>query len=174
MKPKKVLFVCRGNIYRSPVAKIFLERMIEKIGLKGEIVCDSAGTQGSTGLPEPKFSNFIFYKNEFKAAKPTLEKFNLDLSKHISKPITVDLISKADIILAMDNKVINDRQEGLLANFPDSAGKILLLSELTGNKTEIQDPDGVTIGEKYATITEEIHKYITDGFNNVLKILKLN
>lgn len=174
MKVKKILIVCKGNIYRSPVAKIFLEREIEKRGFKGKIVCDSAGIQGSMGLPGPKFSNFTCYEKEYEAAKPTLEKYNLDLSKHISKPITQNMISEADIVLVMDDKVLNDIQEGLLTHFPNDTGKILLLSELTGDNTEIQDPDGVTTDEKYATITEKINIHITKGFDNILKILKLN
>jgi len=39
-----VLFVCLGNICRSPVAEGVLRHLVEKQGLSGSISCDSAGT----------------------------------------------------------------------------------------------------------------------------------
>ncbi len=42
---KKILIVCWGNIYRSPVAKIFLDREIKKRGLESTIL--SRGDYGS-------------------------------------------------------------------------------------------------------------------------------
>ena len=41
---KQVLFVCLGNICRSPSAEAVFNAMIEKHGLQSEIQCDSAGT----------------------------------------------------------------------------------------------------------------------------------
>lgn len=43
---KHLLFVCLGNICRSPAAEGVMNAIIEKHGLKGEIDCDSAGTNG--------------------------------------------------------------------------------------------------------------------------------
>lgn len=39
-----VIFVCLGNICRSPVAEAVFRRLVEEAGLTGEIQCDSAGT----------------------------------------------------------------------------------------------------------------------------------
>jgi protein-tyrosine phosphatase len=41
---KKILFVCLGNICRSPGAEAVFKALIEKNGLDGELLCDSAGT----------------------------------------------------------------------------------------------------------------------------------
>jgi protein-tyrosine phosphatase len=41
---KKILFVCLGNICRSPGAEAVFNALIEKKGLEGEFLCDSAGT----------------------------------------------------------------------------------------------------------------------------------
>lgn len=40
----KLLFVCLGNICRSPSAENIMNHLIEKAGLTEEIICDSAGT----------------------------------------------------------------------------------------------------------------------------------
>ncbi|MEM9772654.1 MAG: low molecular weight phosphotyrosine protein phosphatase, partial [Cyanobacteria bacterium P01_D01_bin.73] len=42
----RVLFVCLGNICRSPSAENLANYWIEKKGLTGQIECDSAGTAG--------------------------------------------------------------------------------------------------------------------------------
>jgi protein-tyrosine phosphatase len=41
---KQVLFVCLGNICRSPSAEAVFNAVIQKNGLEREISCDSAGT----------------------------------------------------------------------------------------------------------------------------------
>lgn len=43
-KMKKVLFVCLGNICRSPLAEAIFNDKIDKKGLKGSLEADSAGT----------------------------------------------------------------------------------------------------------------------------------
>ena len=42
--PYKLLFVCLGNICRSPSAENIMNYLIAKANLNGAIVCDSAGT----------------------------------------------------------------------------------------------------------------------------------
>lgn len=45
-KPIRVLFVCMGNICRSPAADIVFRSLVREAGLDGQIECDSAGTIG--------------------------------------------------------------------------------------------------------------------------------
>jgi protein-tyrosine phosphatase len=46
MKEYKILFVCLGNICRSPAAEGILKRMVKEQGLEDKISVDSAGTSG--------------------------------------------------------------------------------------------------------------------------------
>ncbi len=51
-KIQRVLFVCLGNICRSPAAEIILRKVVDDAGLLGSIKIDSAGTAGyHTGAP---------------------------------------------------------------------------------------------------------------------------
>ncbi|HYC46448.1 MAG TPA: low molecular weight phosphotyrosine protein phosphatase, partial [Burkholderiales bacterium] len=50
--PVKVLFVCMGNICRSPTAEGVFGHLVKKAGLEREIVIDSAGT-GDWHVGEP-------------------------------------------------------------------------------------------------------------------------
>ena len=43
---KKILFVCLGNICRSPMAEFIFRDMAARQGLSGRIVCASAATSG--------------------------------------------------------------------------------------------------------------------------------
>lgn len=46
MADNRLLFVCLGNICRSPAAENIMNHLIEQAGLDDRIVCDSAGTGG--------------------------------------------------------------------------------------------------------------------------------
>jgi protein-tyrosine phosphatase len=54
--PIRVLFVCMGNICRSPTAEGVLRAKLQRAGLHGKVVVDSAGTHGyHTGeAPDPR------------------------------------------------------------------------------------------------------------------------
>lgn len=54
--PTRVLFVCSGNICRSPTAEAVLRRLVDEAGLSDEIEVDSAGTGGwhAGDAPDPR------------------------------------------------------------------------------------------------------------------------
>lgn len=53
---QKILFVCLGNICRSPAAHAVMEAVVEREGLQSQIEIDSAGTYGGHAgdLPDPR------------------------------------------------------------------------------------------------------------------------
>ena len=53
---KRVLFVCLGNICRSPLAQALFEKEIEERGLSSAVAADSCGCSGwhSGDLPDPR------------------------------------------------------------------------------------------------------------------------
>jgi len=86
-----VLFVCTGNICRSPTAAEVFRTMVRRAGLEREFVVDSAGTfEGQVGQP---------------ASLPAIETARLhgyDLGDHRAKLLTTELLQKFDLPVAMD------------------------------------------------------------------------
>jgi len=172
-KPKKILILCWGNIMRSPTAKFILDREISNLGLDQEYVCESRGIQGSGSIPSPKFSSFNQYKEEFKLAKPVMDRYRIDISHHTAKPIDHETIYQADLILAMDDRVLLGPEGGLLLQFPEAKTKTRLLSELVDKKHDIQDPAEITNENKYEQVLKLINLSIQEGLPTLLKLTTL-
>ncbi len=92
----KLLFVCLGNICRSPSGEAVMNALIEKSGLEDQIHCDSAGTYGGhAGSPADS-------RMRTHAAKR-----GYDLTS-ISRKITPNDLQKFDYIIAMDQTNYED------------------------------------------------------------------
>jgi protein-tyrosine phosphatase len=91
-KPVSVLFVCMGNICRSPTAEGVFRHRVEAAGLACDIVIDSAGTHGyHVGEPPDKRSM------EFASRR------GYDLSAQRSRKVAATDFAAFDRVLAMDH-----------------------------------------------------------------------
>ena len=92
-----VLFVCMGNICRSPTAEGIFSHLIEQESLSHVITVDSAGTHAyHVGNPPDH------------RAQTTAQKRGIDLSKQTARRVSVDDFEKFDYILAMDEDNLSD------------------------------------------------------------------
>ncbi len=89
---KRILFVCTGNICRSPTAEAVARHYIETSGLAGHIEVDSAGTHGSHAgeAPDPR-------------ARKAAAARGYDLSALRARRIEPEDYRRFDLLLAMDN-----------------------------------------------------------------------
>ena len=111
----RILFVCMGNICRSPTAEGVMRHLVREAGLEDEIVIDSAGTGGwHAGDPPDRRATAAA-----RARGVTLEGG--------ARQITVDDFEDFDLLLAMDR----DNLAGIRAIAPDeeAAAKARLLRE---------------------------------------------
>ncbi|MCC6302921.1 MAG: low molecular weight phosphotyrosine protein phosphatase [Gammaproteobacteria bacterium] len=89
----RVLFVCMGNICRSPTAQGVFEELLRREGLTPWIEVDSAGTHAyhEGNAPDPR-------------AQAAALRRGLDLSAQIARQVRSDDFERFDYILAMDRE----------------------------------------------------------------------
>lgn len=108
-----VFFICTGNLCRSPMAEAMLRHALEQRGCTG-VTVSSAGTWAYDGSPATP------------DALETVRKSGIDLSGHRSRPIEMDELHAADIIVAMTS--VHVREIAGLA--PEVIDRIVLMKEL--------------------------------------------
>ncbi len=93
----RVLFVCMGNICRSPTAQGVFRKLVQQQNLDGIIEGDSAGTHGYH-IGEPPDGRM----------QATARQQGLDLSDLRARRVTVEDFERFDYILAMDGENYED------------------------------------------------------------------
>ena len=89
----RVLFVCMGNICRSPLAQGVFENVLRREGLEGEVFVDSAGTgRWHVGSPPDE------------RAQRSARSRGLDLSAQRARQVTPDDCHHFDYVLTMDEE----------------------------------------------------------------------
>lgn len=123
--PPAVLFVCLGNICRSPIAEAALRSAAADAGLS--VTVDSAGT-AAYHIGKPADSRAV------SAAR----RADLDVTS-IARQATVDDFADFDLIVAMDRANLRDLQD--LAPDAESRERLVLFSHFTDHpETDVPDP----------------------------------
>ena len=122
----KVLFVCHGNICRSPMAEFIFKDLVNKKGLGKNFYIRSAATSYE------EIGNDIYY-----LAKEKLEEKNIPIVKRKAIRITLDDYQKYDFILGMEEANIRNI-ERIIGN--DIDNKISKLLDYSNNPRDIADP----------------------------------
>ena len=143
-KKYKVLFVCLGNICRSPAAQGIFEHIVRENGMEDRIEADSAGTYGGHRgeLPDRRMRNAALYRGY--------------ALTHRSRPVSSLDFLEYDIVVAMDDQNYEDLMH--LAPSVEATHKIVrMASYLTSHKISYI-PDPYYMG--------------TEGFTLVLDLLE--
>ncbi|OQY38605.1 MAG: hypothetical protein B6226_03380 [Candidatus Cloacimonetes bacterium 4572_65] len=143
-----ILFVCTGNVCRSPIAEYLLKKAIErdKLPFRSE----------STGILQ---DGMTISANS--AALLLVD--DIDANSHLSRKITEAQLSESWLVLTME-----DRHKEILAKqYPQFAYKVHSLMEFGGESGDIDDPYQKSI-EDYKVA----YKIIEDKVNYLVRILK--
>jgi protein-tyrosine phosphatase len=123
-----VLFICTGNLCRSPIGEGILKHKLAEKRI-GSVSVSSAGTFGLDGRPAAELAVEVAAQHE------------IDISDHLARHVTREMLDGADIVVGMERDHIVEAN----VVFKDSEGKYRLLTdygppELRG--TDIADPYG--------------------------------
>ena len=146
----KILFVCYGNICRSPMAEMIFKDMIIKNNKRYMISCASRATSyeeiGNDMYPD---------------AKEVLRKNDVFIEKHSAKRITKDDYNQYDYIIVMEER---NKRDVINIIGEDIDNKIHLLMEYTDNYQEIEDP-------WYTGRFDYVFKLINEGCIDLFKYI---
>ena len=167
---KLILVVCKGNIHRSVIAALCIEKALKDLNLESEYEIVSRGLLGSAGTNPPRFSNLRFYLTEWSLTSPILEEIGIEIpSSQVATPVTEDIVSNASLILAMDQNVMY----GLINQFPCFGFKMRLFQELAGNTDDITDCDGKTETQVYRDVILAINSIAQNHNTHLLNLVKI-
>ena len=157
MQMPSVLFVCKANICRSPMAEALFKDIVKK-------QCHDADnwTILSAGT---------WYHTPYPAAKHSIEVMKdrgLDIRKHQSRNIAEMWLEDFDLILTMEK----DQKDALQIEFPGIRRRIYMLSEMIDSKADIADPIGGVV-EDFEDTAILLENTLIDGFPKILSLLKL-
>ena len=158
-KITKILFVCLGNICRSPAAQTVMEQLVEGKGMQNVIECDSAGTySGHTGeKADPRM-------------RSAASRRGINIT-HRARQVRSDDFDRFDMIVAMDDS--NYDKLFRLAPTAEATDKIYRMSEFFG---ENYSRDWSYVPDPYyegAEGFELVLNLLEDGCANLLSRLEL-
>ncbi len=127
--PVRVLFVCLGNICRSPTAEGVFRHLVDQRGLAARFVIDSAGTSAyHIGEPPDERST------------AAAQRRGIDLSSQRARQVTADDLDRFDYVLAMDGRNLA-HLETLAAGRADGRAEVARFLSYRGTGPEdVPDP----------------------------------
>lgn len=130
--PRPILFVCTGNICRSPMAEALFSHLARQRGL-GKIKAFSRGILRIYRQPMAPLAGWA------------LTEWDVSFGEHRSRPITKADVARAGVILVMEAA----HRAQIVEKYPAAGKKTFLLKEYVGasGSPEIKDPIGLKLSD---------------------------
>src|SRR5580704_1414261 len=141
---KNILFVCTGNVCRSPMAEGLFRQMVAN---RPDIRVRSAGI--STFPSQPPSPHAV----------DVLADLRIDISNLRSQPLSEELVREASCIIAMTRS----HMESIQYLFPDAAEKTFLLREFEDNASSLDLSDPIGMGLEAYEVTRDIIRRALPG-----------
>jgi len=142
--PFKLLFVCMGNICRSPAAHGVMQKLVNEAGLQDQVLIDSAGTGGwhAGSMPDNRMRKHASKRG-----------YTLD---HVARQVGSSDFEEFDLILVMDQQNLSEIRH--FCGDPELMNKVKFFCEFAKDRPEKQVPDPYYGGDQ--------------GFEQVLDIVE--
>lgn len=138
----RILFVCAGNICRSPIAEYLFNQMAEGTGHCAE----SSGLAAWSGEPISEY-----------ACSVLLEDYSIDARDHHARMIDSSQVKKADLVLTMNRR----QRDHLRYLMPGLSERISTIGEAASlPNEEVDDPYGRS-QEVYRNTAQQLHTLIS-------------
>ncbi|RLA73305.1 MAG: low molecular weight phosphotyrosine protein phosphatase [Epsilonproteobacteria bacterium] len=144
---KSVLFVCLGNICRSPLAEGIAKQIVSERGL--DILIDSAGTGNWHSGETPCENSIVIAKSR-----------GVDISQQHARQITEEDASIFDLVIALDQSNYNDLKKLGIK-------KLRKLGEFGANNDDIPDPYFFPGYEGFEKVYEMIELCVINLFDEL-------
>lgn len=123
---KKILFVCHGNICRSPMAEFVMKHLVREVGLADEIIVESKA------LHRDELGS-----DTHRGTREVLRAHGIPFSKRSAALMTAADYAAYDCIIGMDTENMRDLDR-LTGGDPE--GKVRRLLSYTGEERDVADP----------------------------------
>ncbi len=152
-QPRRLLFICLGNICRSPTAEALCRQRLEQLGMADQFEVSSAG---------------IIARGNDVATLEAIQvagNHGVDVRKHLSTTLTAELLEAAYLVVAMDRMNV----EHILNLVPDLGSRLRLLSSFDADRepgAAVQDPIGQPL-----SFYDETYRQIEAGIDGLIREL---
>ena len=123
---KKILFVCHGNICRSPMAEFVMKDLVKKAGLSSQFHIESAATS------REEIGNPVY-----PPARRKLAEHGISCDGHAARQLTKRDYDTFDLLIGMDRANLQNMRR-ICGGDPE--GKLSLLLEHAGRSGDVADP----------------------------------